>query len=225
MEEELIQKIVRSKRRSLGLEITPEACLIIRAPMRISLEDIHRIIKKKMSWILKKKQRAKEKYRPVIKHQFVEGEEFLYLGQPYKLCVLPQAKARFQFDGEKFLLADAYQSHAKRLLTQWYAKQAVAFIPEKVKAFANLAGVSYSRITITSARTRWGSCTSQKSLNFSWRLMMAPQKMIDYVIVHEVCHLQELNHSRRFWKKVENLMPDYKQRQQWFRDQQYMLAV
>jgi predicted metal-dependent hydrolase len=217
-------KIIRSKRRTLTLEITADARLVIRAPMRVSLDMINDIVHKKRSWIIEKQKIAQEKHVSVVKRQFVDGEEFLYLGVSYKLRVSPDALRPFQFNGTEFVIAQKFLPRAKRLFQIWYIKQAQEVIVPRVKVYADMLGQGYSSITITSAKKRWGSCTSKKTLNFSWRLIMTPLDMIDYVVAHEVAHLQELNHSSRFWNKVESLMPDYLLRQQWFRDNQHILT-
>jgi len=193
--------------------------------MRISVEDIHKIVQRKLPWILKTQQRAKEKYRSVIKHQFLDGEEFLYLGKLYKLRLIEDPISLLDFNGQEFLLSQLYLARAKVLFQEWYVKKATEIIPTKVKFYAQMAALSYSRISITGATRRWGSCTSKKTLNFSWRLMMTPQEVIDYVVVHEICHLAELNHSSKFWDRVRALVPDYKQKQLWFRKNQYLLSL
>ena len=98
------------------------------------------------------------------------------------------------------------------------AAQALRVIPERVAYFAPKVGVTYGNITIRSQRTRWGSCSSKGNLNFNCLLMLAPAEVVDYVVVHELCHRKELNHSARFWAEVERILPDYKIRQKWLKD-------
>ena len=159
----------------------------------------------------------------MTKHQFIEGEEFLYLGSLHKLRVVQDACKSFEFNGMEFLIAEKFLPRAKELLQRWYIRQARELITPRVQFYAQAIGQKYSQIKITSAKTRWGSCSGRKTLSFSWRLMMTPLEMVDYVVAHEVAHLQELNHSSRFWDKVKLLMPDYKQRMQWFRNNQHLL--
>jgi len=224
IEHELISQIIRSKRRTLSLEIAADARLIVRAPLRASIDSINRIIEQKQSWIIDKQQKAKERHQLSPKIRFIEGDEFLYLGQPYPLRIVTDTKRLFEFNGQEFLIAEHTIKHAKYHLVRWYIRQAKEYIGPRVHFFAKMAGQEYEAITITSAKTRWGSCTSKRTLNFSWRLMMAPLDKIDYVVAHEVAHLEELNHSKRFWNKVKSLMPDYKAREQWFKDNQHRIA-
>ena len=95
---------------------------------------------------------------------------------------------------------------------------ALKIIPVKVKYFAGVMNVSYGRITIRNQKTRWGSCSAKKNLNFNCLLMLAPDEVVDYVVVHELCHLIEMNHSKKFWAQVEQVMPDYKKQKQWLKD-------
>ncbi len=98
------------------------------------------------------------------------------------------------------------------------ADQALAVIPERVKYYAPIVGVNYGRITIRNQRTRWGSCSGKGNLNFNCLLMKTSPEIIDYVVVHELCHRKEMNHSAAFWKLVENVLPDYRERRKWLRD-------
>ena len=97
------------------------------------------------------------------------------------------------------------------------ADRALRVIPERVAHFAPLVGVTYGRITIRNQRTRWGSCSSRGNLNFNCLLMLVPPKVLDYVVVHELCHRKEMNHSPRFWAEVERIIPDYKTYEKWLK--------
>lgn len=99
------------------------------------------------------------------------------------------------------------------------AKEATDYIPKRVAYFAEAVGVSYGRITIRNQKTRWGSCSNKGNLNFNCLLMLTPPEIIDYVVVHELCHRKEMNHSKAFWYEVEKVLPDYKLRRKWLRDE------
>lgn len=102
-------------------------------------------------------------------------------------------------------------------------QKAQAYIPERVEYFANIMGVDYGRITIRNQKTRWGSCSGKGNLNFNCLLMLAPPEVIDYVVIHELCHRKEMNHSRAFWREIEKVMPDYKKSVLWLKNQGSML--
>ena len=215
MDKGFIKQIIRSNRRTLALQITPDASLIVRAPKKVSEKTILKFVQKKIKWILHHQKLARESYRPSVKREFVDGEEFLYLGEWHKLFVIRDVKPLFVFNENKFLLSESFLPNAKQLFEQWYRKQAYQVIKDRVRLYAETAGLSFKRISITGARKRWGSCGPKGTLNFSWRLIMAPMKVVDYVIVHELAHLDERNHSQNFWKKVRLLFPNYQQAENW----------
>lgn len=108
---------------------------------------------------------------------------------------------------------------------QKLAQKAMEYIPERVAYFSKIIGVSYGRITIRNQKTRWGSCSSKGNLNFNCLLMLAPKEIIDYVVVHELCHRKEMNHSKAFWAEVEKILPDYKESVKWLKNEGSMLMA
>lgn len=168
-------EIIRSKRRTISVEIKNDMRIIVRAPLRMKNEDIRRFIDEKSAWI--------DKHLKVVKEQSEQYEPKLT-------------------DTEIKELAD----------------RAMRDIPERVEKHAKLIGVTFGRITIRNQKTRWGSCSAKGNLNFNCLLMLCPEEIRDYVAVHELCHLIELNHSPRFWAQVEKILPDYKERQKWLRE-------
>lgn len=117
---------------------------------------------------------------------------------------------------------DQYESQKINRLTdaeiRELADKALTYIPERVSYFAKLVGVDYGRITIRNQKTRWGSCSAKGNLNFNCLLMLAPPEVIDYVVVHELCHRKEMNHSNAFWSEVERILPDYKRSVKWLKE-------
>lgn len=99
------------------------------------------------------------------------------------------------------------------------AEEALKVIPERVEYFAKVIGVTYGKITIRNQKTRWGSCSSKGNLNFNCLLMLAPPEVLDYVVVHELCHRKQMNHSKAFWLEVEKVLPDYKEARKWLKEE------
>jgi len=223
MEQSLISKIVRRKRRTLALHIAPDASLVVRAPRMVSEETIRRVVQAKMPWILEKQRLARKTFRPPVK--YVDGERFLYLGKWHKLLVVPGASAPLVFNQNEFLLSGQCLPKANEMFKTWYKKKALAIINNRVKQYAETTGLKYTRISITNAKKRWGSCSVRGNLNFSWRLIMTPLTVVDYVIVHELTHLEEHNHSLRFWRIVRGYLPDYLQAKQWLRNNHQLLNL
>ena len=199
----------------MGLQVTHDAQLVVRAPQRMSVETVHKLVRQKLPWILRKQRFAREHYLPATPRIFVSGEKFLYLGEAYELFVVPGAYGPLVFNKKGFFLHEGCIPLAQWLFRDWYREQATEFLSPRIRHYAGMIGACYSRIGISNARGRWGSCSSRGVLNFSWRLMMAPREVVDYVVVHEVVHLEELNHSKRFWQKVKALAPDYLQAKRW----------
>lgn len=211
----VINRLVRSRRKTLSLIVESDGTLTVRAPLRMKEADIRRFIEAKADWIKQKQARAQEEALP--SHQYVDGETFLYLGREIPLRIIPNGRPALVMD-RVFKLTRSARPQAESCFEAWYKKQARAVLSERVEYFAKLHGFRVGKIRISSARTRWGSCSSKETLSFTWRLVMAPLEVIDYVVVHELCHLNEMNHSRTFWARVEAILLDYKACRKWLKD-------
>ena len=216
-----IDRIIRSKRTSIGLMVNAQAQLIIRAPLWMPSNEIERFIAQKQNWIIKKQELFRRR-KPRIEKQFVDGEEFLFLGKSFQLKILDDLPKAVLLDGD-LMINRAVLKNAKDHLKIWYQNQALEYIDQRVKHYAQLTGLVYKTLKINDAKARWGSCSYKETLNFTWRLIMAPERVIDYVVVHELMHLKQMNHSAKFWNEVRNLVPDYKVDEQWLKDNGYRL--
>ncbi|MBQ8199384.1 MAG: M48 family metallopeptidase [Lachnospiraceae bacterium] len=128
-------------------------------------------------------------------------------------------KQRKRIRSQQAALSESkYTPEQRAGLEKRYRQAAKEYIPKRADYYAQLLGVTYERIRIADQKTRWGSCSSKGTLSFNWKLMLAPPKVLDYVVVHELCHLIEMNHSPRFWKQVENVIPDYKEYRKWLKE-------
>jgi len=216
-------KLIRSRRRTLALEIARDAALVIRAPHHFDLPTIHRIIEEKKEWILKKQRFYLEKQRSLPIKKYKEGETFLYLGQEYPLKIADQAEA-LRYDGA-FYLSQNYHQKAKQLLIQWYKDQAYQLFASRAGYYSYYIGVKFGKLKLSNAKSRWGACTRSGNIRLSWRLIMAPLWVIDYVIIHELTHILEHNHSKRFWSKIEALYPEYKKCKRWLKENDHRLVL
>ena len=129
-----------------------------------------------------------------------------------------QKQRKQQRELQKAETEEKYTRQQRQGLERRYRQAAKEYIPRRVDYYAQHLGVTYERIRIAEQKTRWGSCSSKGTLSFNWKLMLAPPKVLDYVVVHELCHLKEMNHSSRFWKLVEEIIPDYKEYRKWLKD-------
>jgi hypothetical protein len=210
-----IDQLFRSKRRTLALVVESDGSLIVRAPLRTSAKLIHEFVDSHTLWIKKKQAQAREVINIPAK-QFTPGESFPYLGQSYALEVVKDQKEALILVGN-FKLAEQAQSNARKAFQSWYRDQARQIIKERVDMFSLRYNFEYEKIRISSARTRWASCSPTGTLSFSWRLILNPVEVVDYVIIHELVHTVVHNHSKRFWKRVEKILPNYKDYNQWLR--------
>lgn len=206
------------------MQIRSDGALVVRAPLGASQEYIEKFICKKKQWIQNRRNQAieRKKLKPVKK--FVDKEKFMYLGKAYPLYIGKFQSDQLCFDG-KFLLPKEHKEKAKELFIKWYKKKAKEVIKQRVALYSKQVSTAYKRIRITDASRRWGSCSQKGDLNFSWRIVMAPLRVLDYIVVHEMVHLLEKNHSKRFWERVGIHFPDYKACRNWLKEKGFSLTI
>lgn len=202
--------------------VCPDATLVVRAPMRISLEYIRDLVFRKRLWIDKKKKQALRNGPPARAKEFVDNENFFYLGEIYKLKIEEVKKIEV---GDYLYFPEKYLSRARAKMIDWYKQKAREEITKRAIIISRATGWEFKSISITSAKTRWGSCGAKGSINFTWKLVLAPLSVIDYVVAHELAHTVERNHSARFWSRVEAILPDYKIRQKWLKDNRAIFKI
>lgn len=219
-------KIIRSKRSTIALQVNNDTTLTVKIPYGVSMGYVERFIEEKRNWIEKKQAQYKEvksKHKP---KQFTEGEEFLFAGRAYPLEIVSGSKAKIALTADRKLRITEKCLDAPKHYIEWFYKQfAKKHINERTREIADAFGYKYTSIKINSARTRWGSCSMRGNLNFSWRLIIMPPDMIDYVIVHELVHLEIKDHSRRFYARMSELMPDHKRREKWLKENSGMTSL
>ena len=218
-------EIIRTKRKTITLQIQENGSLVVRAPFSADDEYIRNLIHKRRKWVEEKRRLVLERRRQRPEKKFVDGEGFLFLGRVHRLRIVNHDALPLTFDNKELLISRSSLRNAREVLMNWYRKKAGEIIRERVDHYASLTGAEYRKIRITRARRRWGSCSSLGNLNFSWSLVMAPLDIIDYVVVHEITHLTQKNHSKDFWKKVESFIPDHKKRRAWLRENEYSLSL
>ena len=216
-------QIRRSQRKTIALIIREDGSLEVRAPLRMTDAQIMEFVQSKQAWV-RQRQTAVRSAVPV--HAYLAGEEFLFLGKTYPLQYVEKQRTMVQFSGKSIDLRINGQPDAAEWIEGWYRLQAREYLTDRLAHYSRVCGFSYKSLRINGARTRWGSCNAQrKNLNFTWRLMMTPPEIVDYVVVHELCHLQHPNHSPEFWKEVGRILPDYKQRRKWLKENGLKLRI
>lgn len=211
-----IDKLTRSKRKTIALIVERDGALTVRAPMRAPRYLIDQFIQQKADWIIRARERIKSAPQTPAK-LYQDGEKFLYLGSSFNLKLVTQQRAALHLD-DGFTLRHSAQNKGEAIFTRWYKERAYGIISERVRQYAQQYGFTPKQVKISSAKTRWGSCSHDGSLNFTWRLVMAPLDVIDYVVAHELAHLRVKNHSPKFWEEVEELCPEYKKQRKWLRE-------
>jgi predicted metal-dependent hydrolase len=220
-----IDQLVRSSRKTIAIIVRPDGQLIVRAPRHASQAQIDQFISEKLEWIHARQAEAQQRQAQRASPRYTTGEMFLYLGQSYPLEIVNHPIKGFSLVDGVFKLSAQAQPRAQAAFTAWYKIQARVVIEELVRFFAGQFHLTYHRVRISSARTRWGSCSTSGTLSFTWRLVMAPPEIIDYVVIHELAHTIEPNHSVRFWQQVGQMLPDYANRRRWLKENGARLAL
>ncbi len=203
-------KIIRSNRKTVSLRILSDASLLIKAPFRVSNKDIDEFIQKNLPWI--QKQTSLKRQRKIDKE---EKQELLFLGKPHKLEFGNYTSIRAHED--KILFPQALQFRMQKELTSWFIHQAQEIITKQVEWYALQMNVSYASISFSDTISRWGSCSHDNHLQFNWHLVQAPLLVINYVVVHELAHTQQKDHSAGFWSRVRLFSPSYRQQREWLK--------
>jgi predicted metal-dependent hydrolase len=232
--------LTRSKRKTVGIKLNEKGEVSVTAPLGLSGKQVREIIIKKIPWIVKKQEELKGKYKePGAQKKYIDGDSFLYLGKEYNL------KIQRGSDSENVALCGndivvsitgdtaengniddkEWAETIKRLLRGFYINRFLEVIKDRIDNYASKIGVYPKKVTIREQNTRWGSCSSKGNINLNRKLVMAPSKVIDYVIVHELCHMREMNHSKNFWNIVSEVCPDFKESQKWLKDNGHRMTI
>ena len=218
-------KILRSdKRKTIGLAVDPEEGVIVTAPKDIEHKEIEEVVNGRAGWILEKLEFLREIKEPALDKEFLSGEKFQYLGRGYMLKVHPtelrSSEVILKYGKFNVYIPEYLEERKKavrEVLLEWYYEHAQKKLEQRVKRYADKVGVEPNAVKVKHQQKRWGSCTKDKDLLFNWRVIMAPMSIVDYVVVHELCHLKEKNHTDTFWRSVKSVIPDYEERKEWLR--------
>ena len=192
-------------------------------PKRLSDARVKDLIIKRTTWIKKKLRIQAETVLPKPK-EYVSGENFTYLGRNYRLKLIPNGEEEVKMKGgyltlgfsEKLSETDR-QTFVKKSLEGWYKGHALKRLTEKSKRYEKILRVTPQSISLKNYKSRWGSCSNSGEINFNWKIIIAPHHIVDYVVVHELCHMLEHNHSPKYWRHVQSVIPDYKMDRQWLK--------
>lgn len=208
------------KRNSIGIYIDLYGNVEVRAPKGTPDVSVIQLLEEKWDLILQKSKEMKDRIEGPQKKVYEYGEKFLYLGRSYSIQIfqdeaLNQDYVTFEKDTLHIHVKQLEDEKIKRALRRFYYQQCKALVERSIQSYHRNFKIKPHSIRITDSKTNWGTCDSKRQLTFNWRLAMAPLEVIDYVVVHEMCHMIHMNHDRSFWRLVGKIIPDYKDRENW----------
>lgn len=213
MDDIKIHKIIRQRRKTMALIINPDATLTVKVPYLIPKFFVDRFIKEKHDWIIAKIKEISGRPQPTVK-KFIDGEKFLYLGKLYPLKTDKSLSIELK---ESLHLPFNTPKIMRKKLIQWYKDKNLETVTSRVQKYSKIMDVQFKEISLSNAKRQWGSCSHSNNLTFSWRLVMAPLSVIDYVVIHELAHTIQKNHSAKFWAIIAKYCPDYKLWKNWLK--------
>ena len=227
-----IYEMMKTRRKRMAITITSDGAIQVRIPQNVSYAEGIQFVNQKRQWIVKHQKAVMEQMQKnraqgvniQPAHTFEDGDVFYYRGMPCTLCLRLNShltRVRIEKCGNQIVVTGPQLSRIqkKEIIEEWYKRNAKIRFQERCAYYAPMLKVHYQTIRVKNQKSRWGSCSSKQNLNFNWRLLMAPDVVLDYVVIHELCHLREMNHSKAFWSLVASVMPDYEKQEKWLKDE------
>lgn len=241
-------QVIRSKRKTISISLSEEAGVVVRVPERMRNSDVEAVVEQKRPWIIKHLQEMEHRRAEKIDRIYETGTPFLFQGKTIFLNLIyketpphpanVQGKVKetpphsrknvsitLEADQIMVITENTESGYLKTSITKWYKMMAKQIIIPRALRIARMMNENIDTIRIKDQKSRWGSCSSKRNLNFNWKLVMAPEPVLDYVIIHELCHLKHMNHSKAFWEYVEQIMPDYQISRKWLKENGHKLQL
>ena len=220
-------QIIRQKRKTVSIRIDDNMNIIIKVPQYLKASEVNQFIQEHHLWI---KKRVEQTLQHRAENDWRLTDHILYLGEYKVICKVadPCNKGEIVLGTNQLIIKAKDledQAEAAKLIEQFFKQQAQIILTKLTDYYVGLIGVSYNKITIRKQRTRWGSCSAKGNISYNVKLLCAPEKMIAYIVLHEVMHLKHFNHGQAFWQEIREIMPDYKERMNYFKQfgQDFML--
>ncbi|MEH6991960.1 SprT family zinc-dependent metalloprotease [Neobacillus drentensis] len=218
------------KRTSMSIHIDSNGYVEVHVPKGISDERVILALEEKWDWIQLKLKEMKDRTLGTTVKTYEHGESFLYLGNEYPIQItqdteIQQDYAVFEEEKLHIFVKQLEEEKVKQALKRFYYQQCKMLVEKSIRSYQSNFKVKPRSIRITDNKTNWGTCDSKLQLTFNWKLAMAPQKVIDYVVVHEMCHMVHLNHDRSFWRLVGKIIPEYEQQENWLALSSWKMTV
>lgn len=215
--------LIYRKRKTMSIEVETTGEVTVIAPVGASTDDIIEKVKSRAGWIVSKQYESKFINDTKIEREAVSGESYMYLGRNYSLDIrvdenIDNISVKL-FQG-KFVVNTYIKDEdlIKKAMKNWYREKTLAKVKERVSYYSSYFNNEVTTVKVKEQKKRWASCTSKNELLFNWRCVMAPVFVLDYIVVHEMCHMEYKNHSKEFWNRVCAVMPDYEVRKLWLRN-------
>lgn len=219
------------RKKTVAIQVEADT-VTVRVPQRLTEERIKEFVKNKAGWIVNRQARIREDRLNSFGRNYVAGECFPYLGRPYMLNI---EKSHHHMTSKCRLLDGLLEvtipvsiderAAVKHALVDWYRKKAETIICQRLPYFMTKLNLHPTSVEIKNQKTQWGSCSPSGNIRFNWKIIMAPREVLDYIIVHELCHIVYGNHQPPFWNMVAAVIPDYKERKDWLRDHSLLIKA
>ena len=217
-------KVIKTERKRTASISVKDSAVLVTVPQTLSIGKVHEIVAKKRRWFQGKLNYYKQTQNLSKTKEYVSGEGFAYLGRNYRLKVLTGKLNGVQFKNGKLVVhipkeysKSKRENKVKQLLEQWYRERALVKLQEKTRRLARKVGVEPKSVSIKSYKGRWGGCNSKQELFFNWNIIIAPNRIVDYVVVHELVHLIHHDHGKAYWKRLKSVFPDYEECKEWLK--------
>ena len=211
-------RLVTGQKPQTQVQVDPDGNIIVFASPEHTDEDIEQMLQKNAVKIHKALTTWGDLNRNRVKRTCSEGESFPYLGKTYRLKLVTQQGVDLELNGDYFVLNQTLEPHFRVLFQDWYTENGTPVLQERVQLFALRLGQNPKEVVVAELGDKWGACTPSGIIKFNWKLLMAPLSVIDYIVVHELCHLSHPNHTDQFWKSVEMSIPTYRNHVRWLEE-------
>lgn len=220
-------EILRKKKKNIAIQITPDGIVRVTSPEYIEDSYIYDVVYKRADWIISKLKLVKDMNNTILNKVYSKGDGIVYQGKEYKLKVIDEDKVQegiklkcgeFEVRVNAELDDNEKEKHIREKLREWYKHEAFKVFKERTRFYSEILRLYPNNIRVKEQKSLWGSCSSKNNINFNWKLIMAPEAVLDYIVVHELCHLKHRDHSKNFWNLVEKIIPDYKEKRKWLKE-------
>ncbi|OPJ61312.1 M48 family metallopeptidase [Clostridium oryzae] len=227
-------KVIKSKRKTCAIQIDIKGNVVVKVPMQYNKIHIELFLQQNKSWLVGKISKVEFLNKNYENRNYTQGEEFFYLGNRLPLHIekiegsslaLAMKEDGFYAKLGESITVSTRKNHIKQALILLYKKAARRVLMQKTEYFSSIIGVNFNKIFIKEQKTLWGSCSYINNINYNWKIIMAPEKIVDYLVVHELCHIKFRNHSKEYWNEVGKYLPDYKHRRKWLKENGRMLDL